>query len=191
MIPCGPLPLISPWLYRRSIKRIVRRAKNGDVEAVSELAEVFCTTPDPKARDLAREGLTSLSSSEQIDLLCRIILTRDNPDLLAMANHCGFLPSVPAYHALYRFCTSGSGKSGKPNSEVSADLLAEGYAGASAQVRAMARRVARMNGTGSILARSLTGTCVTEYASNWSFDEWEIVINGLIREQKWADLWVP
>jgi WD40 repeat protein len=190
MIPCGPLPLISPWLYRRSVKQLVRRATNGEVEAVRELAEVFCTTSDPGTRDLAHRGLSSLSSVEQIDHLCRIILEWNNTELAALAARREITPSDPAERALYCFCTSGPAKSGKLTTGWNEDLIARGYTEASAKIRASARRAARRDGTGGILACSLAGSTVTRSSGEWEYDEWEIVINGLISEGRWVELWI-
>lgn len=190
MISCGPLPLISPWLYRISLKRAGCRAANGEMEAVRELADVICTDSDPKARDLARRGLSYLSSPDQIDLLCRIILTQFHPDLVALAIDRGYHPSVPAEQVLYHFCIPGSAEPETLNAEDRFRLLAEGYAGASVHVRAWVRSIARINGAESTLARSLAGTCTTRYAGDWSYDEWDIVINGLISKENWAELWI-
>ena len=73
----GSIPLVSPWLYRRSVRRVASRAAAGDIPAVRELAAVFCTAADPMAGSIAGRGLRALVSPEQAGLLCREALARD------------------------------------------------------------------------------------------------------------------
>ena len=105
MKSCGTVPLISPLLYRLAVWRVSRRAVAGDVPAVRELAAVFCTSPDPGARGLARRGLMHLKTPEQIDLLCRETLLWGNDALTDLARDNRYLPSAPAERALWLFCT--------------------------------------------------------------------------------------
>ncbi len=63
-------------------------------------------------------------------------------------------------------------------------------AGAPAPVRARVRAAARENGTSFLLARALTCPNVTENARSWTYDEWDIVVNGLVCGQQWDDLWL-
>lgn len=189
MNSCGPVPIISPWLYRISVHQIVRRAAAGDVHAVQELTTVFCTTPDLKARNIAGKALQSLSSEEQINILCHEVLLRDYSALFGLVRDCQFLPSAPADRALFLFCTAGSKN---PNSDPDEylPLLARGYSEAPPLIRVRARSVARIHGTCSTLARAMAGTSVTENAGTWSYDEWDIVIAGLISGKQWDDLWL-
>jgi WD40 repeat protein len=183
----GYLPFISPLLYRRSVQRVARRAAAGDVPAVRELAAALCTTADAGARTIAGSALRSLVSPEQARAFCRETILQDNPLLLALAQECRYLPAPPAERALYGFCTAG------PPDPLPAEylpLLAAGYAGASAPIRARARSAARTNGTCSILARALAGRNVTRHAGSWTYDEWDIVITGLVSGQQWDDLWL-
>lgn len=189
MKSCGHLPFISPWLYRLGVRRIGRRVTAGDLPAVRELAAVFCTTPDIKARDLAGQGLRNLKSPEQIDILCRESLLWDNDVLTALASGCGYLPSIPADRDLWLFCTSRAGELHTLDTG-HFPLLAAGYAAADEAVRARARDAARRDGTSSILARVLAGTPVTQNAPRWSYGEWEVVITGISEEGCRDDLWL-
>jgi WD40 repeat protein len=157
--------------------------------AVRELAAVFCTTPDSKARDLAGHGLRNLKSMGQIVILCRESLLRDNDALAALATGCGYLPSIAADRDLWLFCTSRAGELHSVDTG-HFPLLAEGYAAADEAVRSRARYAARRDGTSSILARALAGTSVTQNATRWSYGEWEIVIDGLSKGGCRDDLWL-
>ncbi|MFA5266489.1 MAG: WD40 repeat domain-containing protein [Methanoregula sp.] len=190
MKSCGNLPLISPWLYRREVRRVIRRVTAGDISAVRELAAVFCTSPDFKARDLAGQGLMDLKFPEQIDTLCRESLLRDNDALAALATGCGDLPAAPADRDLWLFCTSRAGELCHPDTGNPFPLLAAGYAAADEVVRARARDAARRDGTSSILARALAGTGITQNAPRWSYGEWEIVMTGISEDGYLDDLWL-
>ena len=187
---CGRLPLISPWLYRLEVRRVIRRVTTGDVPALQELASVFCTSPDPGARDLAGQGLMNLKSPELIGTLCRECLLRDNEGLTALATGCGYLPADPADHALWLFCTSRTGDLRRLDTGDHFPLLAAGYAAAEVAVRVQALRVACRDKTCSIIARALAGTSVTQNAARWSYEEWEVVMTGFSGEGRWDDLWL-
>jgi WD40 repeat protein len=190
MKSCGAVPLISPLLYRLAVRQIARRVSAGDVPAVRELAAVFCTSPNPAARNLAVQGLSHLKSPEQIDLLCREILLRDNEALTVLAAGCGYVPAAPAEGALWFFCTSRSGELRNLDPEDHFPLLAAGYAAAEEAVRVRARYAARRDRSEHILARALAGSGITQNAARWSYGEWEVVIRGFSGEERWDDLWL-
>jgi WD40 repeat protein len=190
MKSCGHLPLVSPLLYRLEVRHIALRIPSGNVPAVRELAAVFCTSPDAKARHIAGEGIRHLKTTEQVEMLCHESLLRDHDGLLALACECRYLPAVPAEQALWLFCTSHTEELRRLDPDASCPLLAAGYYGASAPVRARARSTARTNGSCSMLARALTGAKITRNAGCWSYDEWDLVITALISGQKWDDLWL-
>jgi WD40 repeat protein len=187
---CGTVPLISPLLYRLAVWRVSRLAVAGDVPAVRVLADVFCTSSDPGARDLARRGLMYLKSPEQIDLMCRETILWGNDALTDLARDCRYLPTAPAEQALWLFCTGCKEELRLLDQEDSSPLLAEGYRGAPAAVRVRARSAARTNGSCSLLARALTPQGVTHSAGDWSYDEWDVVMSGLVCEGQWDDLWL-
>jgi WD40 repeat protein len=180
----GQLPLVSPWLYRRAVQRIARRVTAGDVPAVRNLAAVFCTSAAGGARNCACQALRNLKTPEQIDLLCQESLLWDNDALTALAAGCGYYPSLPADRALWLFCTSRSGEPPSPA------LLGAGYRKASPALRARACSAARRAGLCTLLARALCGPDVTQYAGDWTGNEWDLVITGLISGQYWEDLWL-
>ena len=155
MMSRGHLPLVSPWLYRLAVRQVARRIPSGNVPAVRELAGVFCTSPDAKARHLAGEGLRHLKTTEQIETLCHESLLRDNDGLLALARECRYLPSVPAGQALWFFCTAQMEELRRIDPDPSGPLLAAAYRGASAPLRSRARRAARTNGSSVLLALTL------------------------------------
>ncbi|PKL65510.1 MAG: hypothetical protein CVV32_03355 [Methanomicrobiales archaeon HGW-Methanomicrobiales-3] len=175
-------------MYRAEVWQLARRAAAGDIPAVTALAGVFCTTPDPKVRERAAGALRSLPVPVQAVILCREALLRDNPALLTLVQESGHLPSDAEEQALWYFCTTTGG----PGSTGTEDclLLAAGYTRASAPVRARVRSAARRFGTCSLLGQALMGTGTTRNAGTWSYDEWEIVITGLIGDGRWEDLWL-
>ncbi|MCK9580549.1 MAG: WD40 repeat domain-containing protein [Methanoregula sp.] len=190
MKSCGQFPLISPWLYRLRVGKLARSAAACNVPAVQELAGVFCTAPGPGARARAVQALRALPAPVQADTLCREALVRDSPALLALVQECRYLPDGPAERALWFFSTGAMEELCRLDPEDHRPLLAAGYTGASAPVRARAGNAARTHGTCSTLARALTGTGITDRAGSWSYDEWDIVMTGLTCEKRWEDLWL-
>jgi len=187
---CSRLPLISPWLYRFSVRGISRRVKAGEVSAVRELAAIFCTESDPGIRQAASEALKRVKIPEQAGLLCRECLLRDNPELTSLATESGYEPAEPADRALWLFCTSRNADLARTGGGDLLTLLAAGYASANDQVRLRVREAARRDGTVGILARALTVPAITQNASHWSYGEWETVLAGFTDENRWDDLWL-
>jgi len=190
MKPCGRFPLVSPWLYRLRVRRAASRAAAGSLPAVLELAAVWCTASVPGARELAGQGLLHLADAEQAGLLCRESLLRDDGSLEALARSCGYIPSGPEERALWFFCTSQTDELRLVDPEDQCPLLAAGYYGAPAPVRLRALCRARTNGSCSLLARALAGPAASQHAGGWSYDEWDVVISGLISDRRWDDLWI-
>jgi WD40 repeat protein len=186
----GRIPLISPWLYRLWVGKLARRAETGDIPAVQELAGVFCTAPGPGARARAAGALRALPAPAQADVICREALVRDSPALLTLVQECRYLPADPAERALWFFSTFAMEDLCCLDPEDHRPLLAAGYAGASAPVRARAGNAARTHGTYSTLARALTGTGIKDRAGSWSYDEWDIIMTGLTCEERWEELWL-
>jgi WD40 repeat protein len=68
-------------------------------------------------------------------------------------------------------------------------LLASGYALATERVRFNTRYAAKMSKHCPVLGAALRGTDQTAKTARWSDEEWEVVVIGLIQEQKWRALW--
>lgn len=190
MKPCGRFPLVSPWLYRLRVRRAARRAVAGDVPAVRELAAAWCTAAGDGVRDLAGEGLRHLAGADQAGLLCRESLLRESDGLEALARSCRYVPPGPGERALWFFCTAQAEELRSLDPEDHHPLLAAGYYGASSPVRFRARCRARAHGTCSLLAGALAGPAVAQHAGGWSYDEWDVVIAGLIGARRSGDLWI-
>ncbi|MFA4877483.1 MAG: hypothetical protein WC586_08720 [Methanoregula sp.] len=183
------LPLIGTWLYRKYIRNLAARAADGDETAVPELAGLFSSATDPKARQEAGTGLCSLSKPRGTDALCHEALALNSPALMNLARECGYLPSDPQERAFFLFCTDPAGRNAlTPGTEFTDLDLAGGYLMTGARVRALARAAARRNKACDILARALCSPGMPG-PKEWSFDEWEIVVRGLSKEGRWADLW--
>lgn len=185
MLSRGRIPVISPWLYRRSLQPLSRRAREGDPSVVSPLADVYCTTTDRKARAVAEQALVSLAAPVPAKNLLYEAILRGDDDLAALVLDAQGLPLPPEERSLLLFCSGHAALN--PDS---AALLAAGYAAAPQAVQARVRDAARSNGTCPHLARALTGTDVAENAARWSYDEWDVIITGIAAEQRWNDLWL-
>ena len=185
MHSAGCIPIISPWLFRRSLQDTARRAEEGDPSAVACLARVFCTTCDRKARAVAGQALASLALPRQAGVLLHEAVLWGDPGLAALVRDAPGLQITAEDRALLQFCF-GPVAAGPD----SAAHLAAGYAAAPPAVRARVRDAARSNSACPLLARALTGTEITKNAARWSYDEWDIIITGLSAEQRWDDLWL-
>ncbi len=182
-------PLIGPWLYRRSVRELADRARQGDEAAVRSLAGIFCTSKDEAARGIARTALRSLDAVPAIDVFCTEVLERNDAALNTFAIENNYLPSDPGVQALYLFVTGQRERYAQCDSLPHHLLLASGYDGATNRVMFHTRSAAKMNGQCPILAAALWGTEQNGNPVSWSEEEWEIVILGLIQDRKWKELW--
>ena len=156
--------------------------------AISTLAAIIASTDNSKARLYAENCLRSLPTKNQIDLLCREVLVQDSTALTTLIQECGYLPSDPAERTLFLFCTNYMDVheiSGEEYSELS---LARGYLEADPGIRTRARDTARRNNTCHILAQAICSSGMPGSMER-TYDEWEIVIAGLIRVNRWEALW--
>ena len=183
-------PIIGPWLYRRSVKELADRARQGNEEAVRNLAGIFCTSRGGVERDIARTALCSLVSQPAIDTLCKEALERDDTALHSIVIERNYLPSDPVTQALFLFASGQRERYAHLDEQPHRPLLAEGYARATNRIRFHTRNAAHKTGQCSILAAALRKTEQTRNATSWSDDEWEIVVIDLIQEQQWEDLWL-
>ncbi len=183
-------PLIGPWLYRRSIKELADRARQGNEEAVRNLAGIFCTSRGGVERNIARTALCSLIFQPAIDTLCKEALERDDAALHNIVNERNFLPSDPATQVLFLFVTGQRERYAPLDQQPHRPLLAEGYARATDRVRFHIRSAAHKTGQCSILAAALRGLDQNVITTPWSDDEWEIMVTGLIHERQWEELWL-
>ena len=128
MKPCGPVPLISPWLYQLRVKQVVRRVATGDIPAVIALAEILCTSKDPSVRILAREELMTQLSAEQADTLCREVILRDHPEFTNLVQERGYSPAGIPERALFFFYTAQTGELCRMDPDGGLPTLAAAYA---------------------------------------------------------------
>ena len=189
-MPGGRIPLISPWLYRLSVSRQAARAAAGDTAAVKDLARIFCTAGDPGARSRAERGLSGLTRPDQIACLCRETILHDCPALINLTQEQSYLPQVPEEQALFLFFLSRMDDLRSLDREEHCPLLARGYAAAPATIRARVLDAARKSGTCGTLARALAGEGCPEDLSRRTFGEWEVIVDGVISEKRWDDLWL-
>jgi WD40 repeat protein len=182
-------PLIGPWLYRRSVKELADRAREGDEVAVRNLAGIFCTSHDAAVRHIARIALCSLVALPAIDTLCKEVLIRDNTTLLSIATECNYRPSDPGTQALFLFITGQQELYTQCDPLPHRPLLSSGYTQATSQGRFHARNMAKKNVQCPVLAAALMGKVKTRNTPPWSEEEWETVVTGLVQERHWEDLW--
>ncbi|MFA4850262.1 MAG: PQQ-binding-like beta-propeller repeat protein [Methanoregula sp.] len=183
-------PLIGPWLYRRSVKELADRARQGNEEAVRNLAGIFCTPRVGVERYIARTALCSLVSQPAIDTLCKEALERDDKALYSITVENNYLPCDPGTQALFLFVTSQRERYAHLDYSPHRPLLAAGYAQATNRVRFHTLNAAHKTGQCSILAAALRGLDQNGITTPWSDKEWEIVITGLIQERLWENLWL-
>lgn len=188
--PCGRIPLISPWLYRRGVHASACRAAAGDTSAIAELAAAFCTCADTGTRAVAAGALSSCIMPEQADALCRESLFWEDTDLYQIVRERNILPGKEEERALFLFCSGRIDELDNLDTERHRPLLSAGYAAAPAPVRAVALAAARRDGTCSILAAALAGTAITRDAPCWSYREWEVVAEGFTGDGRCEDLWL-
>lgn len=182
-------PIIGPWLYRRSVKELAGRARQGNEEAVQNLAGIFCSSRAGAVRDIARTALCSLITPLAIDTLCKEALERDDTALHSIVIERNFLPSDPGTQALFLFVTGQREQYFRLDHQPRRPLLAEGYAQATNRVMFHTRSSAHKTGQCSILAAALRGTEQNRISTLWSDDEWDVVVTGLIQERLWENLW--
>lgn len=182
-------PLIGPWLYRRSVKRLADRARQGDAAAIRNLAGILCTPGDGAVQVIARTALCSLVSVPAIETFCTETLTRNNEALNRITIECNYLPSDSGTQALFLFVTGQGKRYIQLDPLAHHPLLAQGYAQATHRVRFQIRSAAKKYGLYTVLAAALMGTRQNGNATLWSEAEWEIVVTGLIRERQWESLW--
>ncbi|MDP3563017.1 MAG: hypothetical protein Q8R70_00860, partial [Methanoregula sp.] len=151
------VPLVGPWLYRRSVKGLAARARQGDMAAVRNLAGIFCTSCDETARDIARTALCSLTSQPAIDTFCAESLQRDNAALLGIAIDRNYLPAYPGMQALFLFVTGQRERYALLDPQPHRPLLASGYAQAPERVRSHTRIAAKKCGQCPVLTAAFMG----------------------------------
>ena len=182
-------PLIGPWLYQRSVRDLANRAQMGEVKSVRTLTRIFCEYPHAKVQDIARKALCSLTSVPALDAFCAEILIQSDAALNNLNNECHYLPSDPVSRALFCFVTGQYEHYDRLDNNPHRPLLASGYALATERVRFNTRYAAKMSKHCPVLGAALRGTDQTAKTARWSDEEWEVVVIGLIQEQKWRALW--
>lgn len=156
---------------------------------MKELLLLFAATDSPDLRTGIIEGLGSLVSREQEDLLCREVLENGVPEMVNLVTVRGYTPGDPADQVLFFFITGQREHLSGMDTAAGCRLLAEGYEQAGPAARRNALRRACDSRTCNLLAAALAGDPVTRSAGGWSPAEWEVVMSGLIQDRRWADLW--
>lgn len=180
---------MGPWLYRRSVKKLAGKARQGDAAAVRNLAGILCTSRDETAREIARYALRSLVDLSAIDTLCTEVLQREDAALRSIVIDRNYLPDNPGTQALFLFVTGQRERYAQLDPQPHRPLLASGYTQATNRVRFQTRVAAKRNGQCPVLAAALMGTEQTGNPANWSDEEWEIVVTGLVENRQWETLW--
>jgi len=185
----GQVPIIGPLLHRHHARKIADAVHDGDIPAVRELIQIFCTSGNTAVRDISKKALCSLKSPEAVDEFCTAVLSGEEACLLQIARDSGYEPSDSAIRALFFFITSQHTHYDKTDPEPHHPHLARGYARSDARARTRARMYAKKNNHCRILAYALMGMRPAENAAGWSSDEWDIVISGLIQDSRGDVLW--
>jgi WD40 repeat protein len=184
------VPVIGPFLYRRSVRVIAGVAKNGDPQAVRELIPIARTCSDVSARKIALDALTFLPSQEAIDVFCSEVLAREDLALEKIAASRGYLPSDPGSRALFVCITGQEEALCRFDPDAHRPLLAKGYADAPAAIKNRALRSDTDTHRDRHLAHALMGTAPVCAAGTWSYDEWKVIISAMTEERAWDMLWL-
>lgn len=184
------IPVIGPIFFRHSVRGIARAAKNGNLQAVRNLAGIATTTSDALARAIALDALGSLSSADAIDAFCSEVLFRQDLALEKCAVTHGYAPTELGLRALFLYITGQEDALSRTDPDAHRPLLARGYAAAPDTIKARALHNASDPRKGRILAHALTGIDPVHNAGTWSYGEWEVVISGLTAERSWDELWL-
>lgn len=183
------IPLIGPWLYYRSAKKIAAAASQGDLLAIQELIQILCTSDNPAVQEIAKKVLCSLKTQESIDEFCTAVLSREDTCLFHIALDCGYIPSDPPIRALFFYITNQNTNYHNIDPNPHRPYLAQGYTQSDFLIRTRARTSAKKNRQCGVLAQALMGKNPAKQAASWSSDEWDIVISGLIQNSRHDRLW--
>jgi WD40 repeat protein len=184
-----PVTLLGSLLYRRSARKAADAAYHGDVSAVLELIRIFCNSRDLSSREISKKALCSLKSPAAVDVVCTEVLSFGDASLTQLALDCGYEPSDPDTRALFFFLLSRSGNDAKKYPWTIDCQLARGYLQSDARIRERVREYAKKNNHCPHLAYALIGTNAAEHAPEFSYDEWDVVISGLVQDCRWDLLW--
>jgi WD40 repeat protein len=182
-------PIVGPWLYRRSVKELAHRARQGDVAAVQNLTDIFCTSREVAVRDITRTALSNLVSHQAIDRFCKETIERNDEELYTIATDSNYLPSDTGLQAIFLFITGQQQRYLQCDPLPNRPLLASGYAKATHRQRHYIRNTAKKSGHCNILTAALRENAHSGNAISWTEEEWEIVIPGLIQDKAWGVLW--
>lgn len=117
------------------------------------------------------------------------MLQRDDAALLGIAIDRNYLPADPGTEALFLFVTGQQERYALLDPQPHRPLLASGYAQATNRVRFQTRVAAKKSGQCPVLAAALIGMEQTGNPANWSDEEWEIMVTGLVQERQGVTLW--
>lgn len=184
------IPVIGPFLYRRSVRALAGALKNGDIPAVRSLAGIATTSADLSAREIARDALSSLPSQDAIDAFCNEVLVREDTALEELSVAREYAPAEPGQKALFLYITGQEEACCRFDPGARHPLLARGYAAAPGRIRARAVRRAADPRMARMLTHALIGTDPVRSAGRWSYDEWVTICSGLAAGSEWSILWV-
>lgn len=183
----GPASLLEGCCTGLRTRLLAYRAYRGDRKALHELAGLICSG-SPGASGPAMLALRNPLPPGVREEFCTEVIKRDCPALFRFALSAGLLPSGLSARALFLFL-AGDRDVFLQLDPVPHRLLAEAYRDAPAGMRFRVRHAARRSGMASVLARMFLGEGGRADTAAWSPDEREIVLDGLLQEKAWEDLW--
>jgi WD40 repeat protein len=184
----GNVPLIGPWIYRRSLRKTGARAIRGDCGAVSELCDVVCECCTEKTREIAESVLCSLKTPIVIRKFFEEAIVRDNPALNRIAGIYLAHPDCTEMRVLFAYAT-GDRQEFLLHDRSPHPILAQRYTGAGHRVRAAVCIAAKKYSWQSFLSKVIRENLQGLDDPGWMDAEWEVVLGGLMEEKQWQEIW--
>jgi len=183
-------PLIGRWFFRRLARKTGERAVLGDTDAIRNLCDIVTGTDpgDPCERDAALNALRSLRTAPAINAFCNEVLKRGDESLARCAVECAYVPADRTAKALFFFGTGQREKFESLGSD-HCSLLAQGYAAAEKNVRETIRNAAKKFEMQAGFSTALRKQSHIHGVESWSYEEWDIIITGMIMSEEWEELW--
>jgi WD40 repeat protein len=183
------IPVIGTFLSTRRARIAAHAAREGDLQAVRELARIVVGNTGAARIQVACEALRSLASQDAIDVFCGEVLDLESPVLETLAVERGYVPREAGQKALFFYLTGQEAALHREDPEDHVPSLAMGYTAAPPELRERALQKARDPRPGCLLARALAGRSPEERAVSWSYGEWVAVLSGLCADERWDDIW--
>jgi len=179
-VPTIPVPFLNSIFRSWYLKKNAKRARSGDPESARLVARQYCSCPDSAAEACLSSLVGNTMDPVITDTLCQEALESGNDLLYSALCNLQVLPSTPTWRALFFFATgrisdyqSLAGREGR-------NVLREAYFNAKEPVRECIRNAAERYRAQAFFADMILDPELPNPLSQLSFQEWEIVVAGLM-----------